>query len=99
MNSNGWSSWSNTGYLTMAGIPTTPPRPEYVSSTATTITLNILPSTDNNGAEVTAYQLYRDGGDYSTDLIYQVTGYSGTVGSYTVTGLTSGVKYRFAVTA
>lgn len=98
-NSNGQSDWSDTGYLTMAGIPERPSRPEYVSSDATSITLKILPSVDNNGAEITAYHLYRDDGDYSSTIYNAITGYDGVSTQYTVTGLTSGVKYRFAVTA
>ncbi len=83
----------------MAGAPSRPPRPEYVSSDATSITLKILPSTDNNGATITKYHLYRDRGDYSSYINVSVDDYDGVSRTYTVTNLTPGVKYRFSVTA
>ena len=61
--------------------------------------MQINPSTDNNGAIVTKYYLYRDDGDYSSTLNITETGYDGVSLTYTVTGLTPGVIYRFAVAA
>jgi hypothetical protein len=50
---------------------------------------------DNNGAHVTKYYLFRDGGDYSTDVNIPVTSYDGQSLTHTVTELTPGLKYRF----
>ena len=98
-NDNGFSVFSDTAYLEVAGVPERPPRPLYLSSTATTIELQILPVIDNNGAIVTKYHLYRDLGDYSSTVSTPVTGYNGMDSTYTVTGLTPGVMYRFIVQA
>jgi len=76
-NKNGWSSFSNSGFLQMVGPPKMPERPKYISSTGTSITLQIMPVSDNNGAHVTKYYLFRDGGDYSTDVNIPVTSYDG----------------------
>lgn len=79
----------------MVGPPEMPERPKYISSTGTSITLQIMPVADNNGAHVTKYYLFRDGGDYSTDVNIPVTSYDGQALTHTVTGLTPGLKYRF----
>jgi len=94
-NFNGWSSFSNSAFLQMVGPPEMPDRPIYVSSTATTITMKIIPVTDDNGAHITKYYLYRDQGDYSSDVNVPITDYDGVSLVYTVTGLTAGLKYRF----
>ena len=72
-----------------------PERPRYISSTGTTISLQIIPVEDNNGAYVTKYYLFRDGGDYSTDVNIPIPSYDGQSLTYTVTGLSPGLKYRF----
>jgi len=82
-------------YLINAGIPSRPPRPEYVASDATTITLRIVPVTDSNGAIVRTYNLFRDAGDYSSSVNIPLLLYDGVSPTYQVTGLTAGVKYRF----
>jgi hypothetical protein len=38
-NKNGWSSYSNSGFLQMVGPPEMPERPVYISSTGSTISL------------------------------------------------------------
>jgi hypothetical protein len=38
-NKNGWSSFSNSGFLQMVGPPEMPERPVYISSTGSTISL------------------------------------------------------------
>lgn len=52
----------------MAGVPSRPARPVYLSSTSTTITLAIIPVTDNKGAIITSYEIWRDAGDFSSDV-------------------------------
>jgi hypothetical protein len=41
INEIGWSAWSPHDYLLMAGVPNTPNKPTYISSTATTITIQL----------------------------------------------------------
>jgi len=94
----GWSDYSATGYLKNAGVPSRPPKPTYVSSTSTSITVEISPSESNNGEVVSEYQLWRDGGDYSTTVNVLVATFT-TSTQHTVTGLTTGTIYRFGVVA
>ncbi len=98
-NSNGWSGWSNSGFLQMIGPPERPERPVYIASTANTIELRIIPVTDNNGGHITKYYLFRDGGDYSTDVNIPVADYLGVALTHVVSGLSSGKIYRFVVQA
>lgn len=98
-NENGWSSYSNSAYLQMVGPPEMPERPTYLSSTGTTITVAITPVSDNNGAFVTKYYLFRDAGDYASEVNIPVSNYDGVELTYTVTGLTPGLKYRFTLQA
>ena len=81
-NEIGWSSYSSHSYLLKAGVPSRPPRPLYLSSSATSITLQIQPSVDSNGAPIFAYAIYRDNGDGLTEVTTQVTGYDGTSGTF-----------------
>ncbi len=74
-----------------------PERPIYLSSTGTSITLQIVPVSDNNGAHITKYYLFRDAGDYSSDVNIPVTTYDGETLTTIVTDLTPGLKYRFVV--
>jgi hypothetical protein len=83
----------------MAGVPSRPPRPYYVSSTSTSITLMILPIVDNRGSHIIRYELWRDAGDFSSDVNIRDMIYDGFSTTYTVNGLTPGVIYRFAVIA
>lgn len=94
----GWSDYSSSGYLTNAGVPSQPPKPTYVTSDSTSITVEILPVESNNGATVTAYELWRDDGDYSSAVATQITGYDQSA-QFKVTSLTTGVVYRFGVIA
>lgn len=79
----------------MVGPPEMPERPVYISSTGSTISLQIIPVADNNGAHITKYYLFQDSGDYSSEVNIPVTSYNGVSLTYTVTGLTPGLKYRF----
>lgn len=82
----------------MSGVPKQPPRPIYSSSTATSVTLTIQFTEDNNGAQITKHELYRDIGDYGSDVT-TLTAYDGTSATYTVSGLSQGKVYNFAVLA
>lgn len=95
INAVGPGPWSVITELTAATIALQPPIPKYISSTSTSITLLFDLSPDNGGSKVIRYRLRRDGGDLSTAVDIDVTGYDGLSSIYTVTGLTSGKKYRF----
>jgi len=60
VNFNGWSNFSGIAYIQAATAPSIPPAPVYVSSTATSITLLILPPLDNGGSVITSYNLWID---------------------------------------
>ena len=73
-----------------------------MSSTASTINLQINPSLDNGGVPITAYKLYMDAGSLTSSYSL-LSGYDGTSSTYSVTsgvdGIVSGVKYRFILTS
>lgn len=73
----GAGEWSSMAKLKAATKPIAPPRPAYVSSTSTTITLSFLDTLDNGGSLVKGYKLFRDGGDLTTEVNIQVTSYNG----------------------
>ena len=93
--SAGPGPWSPITEFTAATIPLAPPKPRYVSSTATTITLDFDLSQDNGGSKITKYKLMRDSGNLGSDINIEVTAYDGISSTHTVTGLTAGMKYRF----
>lgn len=96
-NINGWSAYSDIGFVLAASVPDAPAKPTYVTSTNSSITLKIYYSTSNNGASITSHSLYIDGGDLTSDFTL-VSDYDGTT-QFEVTGLTQGVSYRFYTTA
>jgi hypothetical protein len=60
-NFNGWGPWSDTSYYYTATVPNKPPAPIYVSSTATTTTLQFLEPEISGGSPLTGFNLYVDG--------------------------------------
>lgn len=59
---------------------TAPPRPSpptYISSTSTTITIQIKSASDDGGAPVTKYTLYADDGNQNLDNFSVVQSYDG----------------------
>ena len=95
INAVGPGLWSPITELTAATVPLAPPIPKYFSSTSTSITLKFDLSPDNGGSKITNYKLMRDSGNLLSDINVEVTAYDGKSSIYTVTGLTSGMKYRF----
>lgn len=91
-NINGWSDFSPIQYITAAAVPVRPPAPEFVTATAATITLVLSPSTDSRGSDITAYELFRNGGGTSTTytLISSYSTGSNTVVITSSDGITSG---------
>jgi hypothetical protein len=76
----GWSDWSPTTYILAARVPDAPPKPEFVSATDNSISLQLYPSPDFGGSTVTRYELWMDQG--SEDSEYS------QVSSYVATSLT-----------
>lgn len=95
INAVGQGAWSDLVLVRAATIPIAPPAPYYISSTATTITLGFLPTEDNQGSKITRYSLLRDSGDLQSGINVSVSNYYGHDSSYTVSGLSAGLVYRF----
>jgi len=60
---NGWSDYSPIGYLLAASKPEAPGQPEFVSASATEITVKLSRSIDNGGSPVLEYSLWIDDGN------------------------------------
>jgi len=73
INQVGFGAWSPIAILQAATVPSPPGMPQYVSSTATTITLSLTQSNDNGGNKIIKHILKRDGGDLSTEINTVVT--------------------------
>lgn len=98
-NDIGWSEFSTRNYLLMAGIPTVPPKPTYISSDSTSITVQLYQSEWSNGSPITSYEVWTDQGDNLSEIDTKETLYDGSSMSYTLTGLTPGLVYKIAVKA
>lgn len=94
INAVGPGGWSPITEINAATIPMAPPKPTYVSSDDTSITLSFSFSHDNGGSKIIRHRLYRDLGDLSSDIDNEETLYDGVSSTFTITGLTPGVKYR-----
>ena len=95
INGVGAGPWSTITEVTAATVPMSPPKPTYVSSTSTTITLTFGLSFDNGGSEITSYTLMRDAGNLGSEITIPVATYDGLSASTIVTGLTPSYIYRF----
>jgi hypothetical protein len=80
----------------MAGVPNAPPKPQYISSTDTTMTVQFFETQKSNGAPITGYQVWRDIGDNQSDLIIQETLYDGHSMQFTIVGMNPGSIYKIA---
>ena len=68
INAVGRGEWSDVSVLKAATVPLVPTKPYYITSTASTIKLGLIPTDDNGGAKIRRYELYRDEGDLSSDI-------------------------------
>lgn len=102
-NINGWSPYSETGYISAYSVPNAPPQPIFSSATSTSVTLGLEPSSDDNGSKITAYELYIDAGNNLQSSYTIVSSYDGISQTHTLTTATDGlgsagtiyrVKYR-----
>ena len=98
-NQVGAGPWSETRTIKAAGEPPAPVRPTKVASTATSITFEFYHDiVDNGGSQITSYKLKRDEGNSTSgsgSITVDVVGYDGASSTHVVTGLTSGLIYRF----
>ena len=98
INKVGAGPWSAVATVKAAGKPTAPAKPKLIACSATSVTLEFnQTSVDNGGSKILSYKLLRDTGDApsSAIAIATATAYGGQASQYQVTGLTSGVTYRF----
>jgi hypothetical protein len=97
-NAIGWSDYSPMGYLKAAIRPSAPPAPGFIAATANSIMVKLGRSEDNGGAEISAYELWIDGGELLSQFS-KVASYSGLEASFVIdraveTSLVSGKVYR-----
>ena len=83
-NAVGWSDFSPYGYLRAADVPSPPPQPSIVSTSATEITFTLYPTEERGGAEITGYELWIDDGELS-ETFTKIDSYDGTSQSFTLT--------------
>jgi len=97
----GWSPWSATSYIQAAKAPEGPQALVATGTASNSITLQINPTLEDNGAVVSNYKIYMDGGDLTTPITTLI--YTGMGPTYIVTnsnhGIVSGKKYRFVSSA
>jgi hypothetical protein len=92
----GWSDFSAMTSLKVADVPDAPPAPVFSQATGSTITLELLESTNNHGSEITSYELMMDQGlgtEYSLVETYK------NEREFTVTGLAAGTIHTFKYAA
>ena len=80
----------------MAGVPNRPNKPVKVSSTSTTITVQLRDTDFISGAPLLGYQIWRDQGDDTSEITFQESQYDGVSLQYTLLNLTPGVTYKVA---
>ena len=96
-NINGWSAFSDVGYLVAASVPGTPPIPSLASVDDTQFTITLNPPSNSGGSRITQYELFIDGGSLNTAFTSYGT-FTGSSGTHSLTvsgdGLTAGKIYR-----
>ena len=92
-NEIGWSDYSEANYLRLARVPSRPPKPLYIGSDSSSISIEVLPSDNNGGSTITDYEIWAETGGASAED----SAYDGSVRYHTLTGLTSGAIYRITV--
>lgn len=98
LNVNGWSPFSEITYIQAASNPQRPPAPQFKDATGDSISLFLFETTQNGGAEVTGYELFRNEGGVSTNYI-KITTYDGSSLDHTMTvdddSLVASTIYKF----
>ena len=98
VNSVGPGDWSPLARVQAGTVPPAPSSPTFVSATTSSVTLAFSDISDNGGSEITSTKIFRDAGNYTSDINIEVTAYSGE-SQYEVTGLTNNTLYNFAYVA
>lgn len=62
-NAVGWSAYSPIVYIEAASRPGTPPPPRLTASSSTGLMLALFPATEDGGASITSYKIFRDDGN------------------------------------
>jgi hypothetical protein len=100
-NINGPGEFSDTAYLVAARVPGRPPKPQYLSSTDSSILVSILPTADDGGKIVTQIKLEISA--YSGNTWTPISSYDGISLTHSLTasndGLLTGNKYKLRVIA
>ena len=60
MNFNGWGEMSAIAYIIAAGLPQKPSAPLYISTNSTHAVVQLQPTADDRGGDISAYELYID---------------------------------------
>lgn len=103
MNVNGWSDFSDLSHLKAATIPQRPNRPDFVTSTADSITLYFYESTQDGSQPILLHELFVNEGYGSTDY-HKVENYDGASTTYTLMAgvdpnlnspISAGIVYKF----
>jgi hypothetical protein len=90
-NINGWSDFSDEGYIFAFSSPERPPAPRFVSADSTSVTLGFLPSRNDFGVRVVGYELYIDQGDDTLSQFRKLNSYSVFKKLHTLTVLDDGL--------
>lgn len=101
MNFNGWGQYGPVGYIEAAGLPQKPPPPVLLSSDSTQLTLAIIPTADDAGGAISAYELYIDSIQLNPafSLVSSDASMTRTLTFASYPALTIGNRYRFVVKA
>jgi hypothetical protein len=79
--------------LRLARAPSRPTKPLYVSSDSSSISIEVLPSDNNGGSTITAYEIWSE----TDGISAEDSAYDGSARYHTLTGLTPGAVYRISV--
>lgn len=98
-NAIGWGPFSSESSILAATVPTPPPSPTFSSFSASTLYINVLPSSDNGGTDIIDYELWVDAGDDFSSAFTKLTNYNGASLIYGANnandGIVIGKTYRF----
>ena len=98
VNSVGPGNWSPLARIQAGTEPPAPLPPTFVSATTANVTLALNEISNNGGSEITGTKIFRDAGNYSSNINIEVAPYSGG-SQYKVTSLVNNTLYRFTYVA
>lgn len=77
LNAIGWSDYSPIAYIRAANVPDAPTQLRFVSSTQTTVTLELPRSLNDGGSPILSYKLWVDAGNDFSSSFTEVQSYNG----------------------